>query len=194
MSKGMIQAAILLVACLLLAADAGAQIYKVVDEEGNVTYTDQRPSADAQPMDLPELSVIETDVEVPETPQPGAAAAEGEEKPPTPRELRRRYSDFRILQPQQEETFWGTGNTVVVAWGSSREMLPDITARLYVDGQPQDVSPNGSLSLTLDRGEHNVYAELLDSRKRRIVNTDTVTFFVKQYSQNFNRPRPNPGN
>lgn len=192
MNKGMIQAAVLLVACLLLAAEASAQIYKVVDKDGNVTYTDQRPSADAEPMDLPELSVIETDIEVPEQPQPGEAAAEAEAggEPLTPRQLRRRYSDFRILQPAQEETFWGTANSVVVAWGSSQEMLPEITARLYVDGQPQQVPPNGSLTLTLDRGEHQVYAELLDGRNRRILATETITFFVKQFSQNFNRPRP----
>lgn len=186
MNKGMIQAAILLVACLFVAAEAGAQIYKVVDKDGNVTYTDQRPSADAEPMDLPELSVIETDIQVPEQPQAGAAQAAGESEPPTPRQLRRRYSDFRILQPEQEETFWGTANSVVVAWGTSQEMLPEITARLYLDGQPQQVPPNGSLTLTLDRGEHQVYAELLDDRKRRIVATETVTFFVKQFSQNFN--------
>jgi hypothetical protein len=37
----------------------------------------------------------------------------------------------------------------------------------------------------LDRGEHNVYAELKDAQGRRIARTDTVTFFMKQGSQNF---------
>jgi hypothetical protein len=109
-------------------------------------------------------------------------------KPPTPRELRSLYSDFRITQPQQEETFWGTENTVAVAWGSAQPVLPDLSVRLYVDGQVQDVAGSGSVSLTLARGEHTVYAELLDARKRRIVTTDTITFFVKQHSANFNGP------
>ena len=38
------------------------------------------------------------------------------------------------------------------------------------------------MTLTLDRGEHNVYVELLDARKRRVLTTNTVTFFVKQGS------------
>lgn len=194
MSKGMIGtlfSLLLFVTGPAAVVAASGEIYKVVDKDGNVTYTDQRPSSDAQPVDLPELSVVETDIDVPES-SPSAASAEGEAKPPTPRELRRQFADFRIIQPAQEETFWGTANSVVVSWGSSQSAPPELSARLYVDGQPQDVPVSGSVTLTLDRGEHQVYAELLDARKRRVVTTDTVTFFVKQHSVNFNRPAVRP--
>ena len=64
MNKGLI---IAWLGCLVLAgplaAQSGGEIYKVVDEHGNVTYTDQRPSEGAVPMDLPPLSVVETDFE-----------------------------------------------------------------------------------------------------------------------------------
>lgn len=193
MNKGLIRTLLPLLALVLpLSALPEGEIFRVVDKDGNVTFTDQRPSADAQPMVLPPLSVIQTDVPPP-PPSPPAEAAAEELKPPTKGELRRMYSDFRITQPRQEETFWGTGNTVVVAWGSSQPMLPDLSVRLYVNGQAQDVVGSGSVSLTLDRGTHTVYAELLDARKRRIVTTDTITFFVKQHSANFNRPGAAPG-
>jgi hypothetical protein len=183
MNKGLIWTLLPLLSLMLpLSALPEGEVYRVVDKDGNVTYTDQRPSAEAQPMDLPELSVIKTDV----PPPPASESAVEVIKPPTPRELRRLYSDFRITRPQQEETFWGTENTVVVAWGSSQPVLPDLSAKLYVDGQAQDVAGSGSVSLTLERGEHTVYAELLDARNRRIVTTDTITFFVKQHSANFN--------
>lgn len=194
MSKGMIGALILLFALWPgPALPQSGEIYKIVDKDGNVIYTDQRPPGGAEPMDLPELSVIETDVQVPAKPSADEVAAGAEPAPMTPRELRRQFADFRITQPQQDETFWGTANTVVVAWGSAQEMPPELSARLYVDGAPQDVPPRGSLSLTLERGEHNVYVELLDGRKRRVLATETVTFFVKQYSQNFNRQNPGGG-
>jgi hypothetical protein len=45
------------------------------------------------------------------------------------------------------------------------------------------VTGSGSVSLTLDRGEHQVYAELLNAQNRRIVATETVTFFVMQGSR-----------
>jgi hypothetical protein len=193
MNKGMIRTlSALLALALPLAVTAEGEIYKVVDKDGNVTFTDQRPSDASQPMDLPPLSVIESGVEVPEPAAEAEAGEAAEVREPTPRELRRQFGDFRITQPAQEETFWGTANTVVVAWGSSQPALPDMSARLYLDGTPQDVPASGNLSLTLDRGEHTVYAELLDARKRRIVTTETVTFFVHQHSVNFNRPAASP--
>lgn len=193
MNKGMIRTlSALLALALPLAVTADGEIYKVVDKDGNVTFTDQRPSDASQPMDLPPLSVIESGVEVPEPAAEAEAGEAAEVREPTPRELRRQFGDFRITQPAQEETFWGTANTVVVAWGSSQPALPDMSARLYLDGTPQDVPASGNLSLTLDRGEHTVYAELLDARKRRIVTTETVTFFVHQHSVNFNRPAASP--
>jgi hypothetical protein len=183
MNKGLIRTLLTLATLVLpLAALPEGEIYKVVDKDGNVIYTDQRPSPAAEPMDLPELSVIQT-----EAPPPPAAATAVEEQaePPTARELRKLYADFRITQPQPEETFWGTENTVAVAWGSSQPVPPEMAVKLYVDGVAQDVAGTGSVSLTLDRGEHTVYAELLDARKRRIVTTETITFFVKQHSVNF---------
>ena len=173
--------------------DRDLERFTYVDEDGNVTFTDQRPADGGTPMDLPPLSVIETDIQVPE-PQAEGAEAAAESQEPTPRDLRRQFRDFRIIQPANEETFWGTANTVVVSWGSSQPALPEMSALLYVNGEPQEVASQGSTTLTLDRGEHQVYAELRDSRKRRIITTDTVTFFVKQHSVNFNRPAVGPRN
>ncbi len=188
MNKGLISALIPLVLLLLpLTVMAEGDIYKVVDKDGNVTFTDQRPSADAQPVELPPLSVISTDL--PDTPAVATQSADSDEpKPPTTQELRRQFSDFRIIQPENEETFWGTENQVVVTWGSSQAIPPEMNVTLYVDGQGREVSGEGSVTLTLDRGEHQVYAELRDERKRRVVTTSTVTFFVKQHSVGFNRP------
>jgi hypothetical protein len=193
MNKGMIRKLPPLLALWLpLTLAAQGEIYRVVDKDGNVTFTDQRPSATAQPMDLPPLSVIESDIQVQEPTV--EAATSSEPQAPTPRDLRRQYSDFRITQPEQEETFWGTANSVVVGGGTSEPPLPDMSARLYVDETPQDVPAIGNVSLTLDRGEHNVYAELLDARKRVIVTTQPVTFFIHQNSVNFNQRAVSPPN
>lgn len=194
MKNGMITSLIML--AILMASPvvfAEGEIYKVVDENGNVTFTDQRPSSDAQPMDLPPLSVIKSDVE---SSAAAAAAAQAEAenaRPPSPRDLRKLFSDFSITRPLPEETFWGTANTVVVTWASSQQILPGMKVMLYVNGKAQEAPPEGGVSLTLDRGEHQVYAELRDERNRRIISTDPVTFFVKQNSVNFNRPGINPG-
>lgn len=191
MNKGLISALIpLAFLALPLNAVSEGEIFKVVDEDGNVTFTDQRPTGDAEPVDLPPLSVISTDIQVPETPAQGAVAEEP--KAPSTRELRKQFRDFRIIQPQAEETFWGTENTVVVTWGSDQEIPGTMSVMLFVDGAGQRAPATGGVTLTLDRGEHQVYAELRDQWNRRIVTTDTVTFFVKQHSVNFNRPSIGP--
>lgn len=162
-----------------------AQVYKVVDENGNVTYTDQPPPDGTPPMDLPEISVVDTsDVQGYVSPVQDDAADQG--GPKSPRELRRMFRDFRILAPTPDETFWGTANTVVVSWGADAPYEPGMSVSIVVDGQSYERDPNSNLPLTLDRGEHQVFAELRDQDGRRIVTSDTVTFNVKQGSRLIN--------
>lgn len=189
MSKGMIRAVSLTGFFLLSVSLAWAgDVWKVVDEDGNVIYTDQPPADGSPPMKLPELSIIETNIQVNQKP----AAGDGEVKALTSGELRKLYRDFRIIRPLPDETFWGTASTVVVTWGSTTPITPDLNVRLFVDGKAQEAPAAGAVSLTLDRGEHKVFAELRDARNRRIMKTKPVTFFVKQNSVNFNRARPAP--
>lgn len=191
MNKGLVPVLLggLIFASVLQVASAAGEIYKVVNPDGSVTFTDQKPAPGAQPVELKPLSVVETDIQVP----PAAVAGEeGSEAPPTSREMRRMYRDFGIRQPQPEETFWGTANTVTIAWGSSQAPLDGMQAVLFIDGDRQNVPPAGSVTVALDRGEHEVHAELRDSGNRRIVTSEKVTFFIKQHSVNFNRPRPSP--
>ncbi len=183
MSKGMIKTIVISTAALFLAATAwSGEIYKVVDKDGNVIFTDQSPGDGTQPMNLPELSVIETDSADTQAPALASAAAE-QPSGPTARELRQMFSDFSITQPANDEAFWGTANTVTVSWASQTPPTAGMNVLLYVDNNPQMVTGSGSVSLTLDRGEHQVYAELLNAQNRRIVATETVTFFVMQASR-----------
>jgi hypothetical protein len=193
MIKGLMHAAAMAAMATWICSSAQAEVYKVVDEHGNVTYTDQAPPDGSAPIELPELSVIETDY------PPAEAAAGSDDQPPesstdsalTPRQLRKMYQDFRISRPAQEETIWGTDRPVVVSWNSSAALQPDMSVRLFVNGQAMANTQDQMAALELVRGEYQVYAELLDARGRRIVATPTVTFFVKQ-SAIGNQPIPTP--
>ena len=189
MNKGWIPVLVILLSPLVATAEG--EIYKIVNPDGSVTFTDQRPAPGAEPIELQPLSVVETDIPVPEE---AGADAEETSSEPTARDLQRMYRDFRITQPQNEETFWGTGNQVTVSWGASKSIREDLNVTLYVDGTAQPGPASGSVTLTLDRGEHQVYAVLRDVNRRRIAVTETVIFFVRQHSVNFNRPAPTPRN
>ena len=52
------------------ASQALAEVYKTVDKDGNVIYTDQPPDPQSKPMDLPGLSVIAP--QLPANPTPAA--------------------------------------------------------------------------------------------------------------------------
>ena len=175
----------ILVIALLLTTPLPAEIYRVVDKDGNVTFTDQPPDDGTEPMDLPDLSVIQTESAGKPYESPSAVQEE-EASEAMLVKLRKTYSDFRILQPQNEETFWGTANTVVVSWGSETPLQAGMTVKLYVDGKPRDVSGSASTSLQLERGTHQVHAELYGDGDQPLITTAKVTFFVKQASIGYN--------
>jgi hypothetical protein len=103
-----------------------------------------------------------------------------------PSELREMYRDFKITQPQNEETFWGTANAVFVSWSSSTNPTAGMSARLFVDGEARQAPATGGLTLMLDRGEHQVYVHLLDAQNRVIVASEKITFYVKLNSVDTN--------
>jgi len=180
MDKGMTGLRILVLLLSCFCVTAYGQIYKVVDKDGNVTYTDQAPGHGSEPMDLPELSVVSTDYEAEVATTEEDPVVEEEEAELTRRELHRLYRDFRISRPAPEETFWGTENTVVVGWESSEPLQPGMTVQFTIDGAKQPASLENMMALTLDRGAHTVSALLLDARGRPLATADTVTFYVHQ--------------
>jgi len=194
MFRGLATGKVLVLLLVCICSTAYGQIYKVVDKDGNVTYTDQAPADGSPPMDLPELSVVTTDYEEEATEQAAAVPAEEaeaaveEDKPLTRKELRNLYRDFRISRPAPEETFWGTENTVVMAWESSEPLQSGLTVRFNLDGAAQPAGTEKMIAVTLDRGSHTVSASLVDANGRSLMTTDTVTFYVHQQSVRGNGP------
>ncbi len=169
-----------------------AEIYKTIDEHGNVVYTDQPPSQDAKPLDLPGLSIISPQKPEPPPNIPGSVRAstgpepEAQQEVTSIRELRRGYRDFAIVSPTQDQTIWGTGNEAAIAWNTRYQLQKGMSVTVYIDGAAQPSTTNTAISLgQLDRGSHEVYAVLTDSGNRRIASAARVTFHIKQYSVNF---------
>ena len=83
----------------------------------------------------------------------------------------------------------------MAAWDTRYALQEGMQVTFVLDGQSQDPTTDTSMVMAdLNRGEHVVYAELRDARGRFVARTDPVTFYIKQYSANFNnRPQPKPG-
>mgnify|MGYP003342556996 FL=1 len=179
-----------LLICLSCFALSGfAQVYKTVDEDGNVVYTDQAPEPDAEPMKLPELSVVST-VERPSVEQQDDTE-EGVEEVTDIRELREGHRDFRITSPTQEETIQGTANSLLVTWDAQYRLQPGMSVVVSVDGNRQPATASYSITVEqIDRGEHTVSAQLFDARNRVIAEASPVVFFMRQGT--VSQPRRGP--
>ncbi len=178
MDKGLTGSTLIMMLLMCFCLNANGQIYKIVDKDGNITYTDQAPGDGSAPMELPELSVVTTDYAT--DPVDTAPVPDAAEDDTSPKALRKLYRDFHISRPAPEETFWGTENTVVVAWETSAALQDGMKVRFTIDGVAQTASTENMLGVTLDRGTHTVSAAIIDASGRPVVTADPVTFFVHQ--------------
>lgn len=170
----------------LFAAAAQAEIYKVVDEDGNVTYTDQKPHPDAQPVQLRGLSIISPQQPTTQPPSRTKDEAAEEEAVTSIRALRRGYRDFTLVSPEQDQTIWGNETPMTVVWNTQYALQPGMQVTVYLNGTPQPPTSSPAVNIgRLNRGSYQVYAELTDARNRSIATTQTVDFYIRQHSALF---------
>lgn len=165
-----------------------AQVYKVVDKDGNVTFTDQQPADGSKPVKLAPISVIENPG-YEKAPEPTAAPDPTAEKELSLKDTRKIYRDFAIVSPGQEESVWKPDGPIVVAWSTRTALEKGMKVTLFLDGKANQTTVQPIIPLSgMDRGEHTVKAELRDSKNRLVATAETITFFVRQPTV-YNRAR-----
>lgn len=171
--------ALVLPARQLLAAN----VYKVVDEDGNVTYTDQPPDPGAKPVDLPGLSIVERPEYQENARTPSQDNSEANEQN-SMRDLQRMYRQFQIVSPTPEQSLWGTANTASIAWDAGAPLQPGMRVKVMLDGEAMEPTTSSVINTgRLDRGEHQVSAVLIDADGNSVMQAQPVTFFIKQQIQ-----------
>ena len=200
----------LLAVCLFWSASQAGPVYRWVDENGQVNYSD-RPGPDAVPMELP------TDATLPDAglsaTAPGAGphstapeaglsstapnaglstpatrpSADGTASAPAAA-----YESLAVIQPAPHETLWGTAGAVQVAIEISPGLKPPHRFGLYLDGALTDLRTRATRFGVADvhRGEHTLRAVVLDEEGDELLQSAPVTFFVQQTSVHYPR---NPG-
>lgn len=186
---------VLVVLALGLAVSLAAQaqtVYRTTDAQGNVTFTDN-PERGGEEVELTPLTVVPSrevrqEQAVPRVDGSGAAVA-------SPGQPFMPYDSFRILAPANEETLpTGHAGNVEVELDIVPELREDHRVRLLLNGRvSQSAMHTSAFMLTnLDRGEHQLQAELLDAGGEVRHRTSPVTLYVQRASvnlpQNPNRP------
>ena len=173
-----------LIAVWLFGSAAQAvPVYRWVDENGQVNYSD-RPGPGAV---LIELSTGAPSLDVgPSSPRGPQRAME----PQTP--AVGAYETLAVLQPASRETLWGTAGRVEITIGISPDLQPRHSLALYLDGELAEfgIHATGFAIEGVPRGEHTIQAMALDEADRELLRSAPVTFFVQQTSIHYPR---NPG-
>lgn len=173
-----------LIAILFLGSTAqAAPVYRWVDENGQVNYSD-RPGPGAV---MIELSTGAPSLDAgPSTPTGQQRSME----PQTPAVAA--YDTLAVLQPASRETLWGTAGRVEIAVGIFPDLQPRHSLALYLDGALAElgIHTTGFAIEDVPRGEHTVQAVVLDEADRELLRSAPVTFFVQQTSIHYPR---NPG-
>jgi hypothetical protein len=175
--------ALLVTLGLAFAPLAAQEIYKTVDEDGNVVYTDRKPSEDAEPVTLPELTVVDP-VELGDPSAVGAGQSNRSPDDPA--------SDFglSIVSPRPEETVRNTAYVLAVDVATDRE-LPSGTRLAYlIDGEVREQTR--ALSTEIEevwRGEHQLSVELRSGDGEVLAAAGPVTFYMHQPSRLRQNPR-----
>jgi hypothetical protein len=164
---------LLVIILVVGACAANAALYRGVDAEGNVVYSD-RPFEDAEEFTPPAISVVDT---------PESKAAKKAAEVEKPAEFK--YTDFDIASPANKETIRNQPDVVV-----SLKLKPGLNTAeshsiwLLLDGKLV-VKNSKSLSLSLGRlirGAHTLQAQVRDGNGKIVVRTRAVVVYIHQTS------------
>lgn len=161
--------------CLLCVSPvAGAGIYKSVDENGKVIYTDNPNGKKADPVKLPPLNT---------QPPPTATAAPIPEQNMAPERAPKEY-DIRISSPADQTQIPPGQRNLTVAANLAPGLHSTHKVQVYINGSPHG-SPSESTSVTIDniyRGTHQIVVEVLDRWGNTISRSEPVTVYVHRVS------------
>ncbi|MFN2327832.1 MAG: DUF4124 domain-containing protein [Chromatocurvus sp.] len=168
---------------LLFAASAFAsatEIYKHIDADGNITFSDQPPAAGetAEKVHLRELNTTPAT-----TPSAGSSASDTAEASNAPEQPE---FAIRIASPTDETTIaMGPGNVTVTA--QATPPLGRLEAlQLYMDGEAVG-DPQRGTTWSLEgllRGPHDLAIERLDRRGNSLARSESVRIYVLRPSVN----------
>jgi hypothetical protein len=162
----------------LLASTAGAsEIYKWIDDDGVVHYSDQ-PRDGAERVNLPKANTISAPIHN-RTNTAGDESAPAETGPFS-------YESLTVTSPAAEETLWNIEGVLNVSLAVTPALQPGHQVRVYHNGELQEDVRGLSFQLQeVWRGVHNLQAEILDESGKMMIRSQPNRFYVQQNTVGF---------
>lgn len=154
-------------------ATAASGIYKSVDEDGNVVFSDE-PSPGAEKIEKKEIPTIPSTV--PEVDFSTDNTATNDEKAGI-------YSNIQIVNPAHDTAVRENAGNINVSVALQPALLNSHEIALFMDGTEvaRGRSPVFQFS-NIDRGTHTLTAAVFDSTGRELARSDTITFTLLRHS------------
>lgn len=179
--------ALLVLSLLLVTATAQATIYRWVNAQGDVVFSDTPPpNGKAQKLELNHpLDTIQTPQQ-PLSPPPGLAPGNGNQ--------RSAYRALTITSPANNQAIRANNGDITVSLNLMPALMPGDRIRLFMDGAQVYSGTSTQIPLhNVDRGSHTLYAAVEGRAGGIAIRSPGVTFSVLRHSVLFN-PGQSPTN
>lgn len=153
-----------------MANTAFAEIYKTVDKNGRITYTDVPPAnTEAKPVELKAINSLPTPAAIPNT---GAINTNTNNQAPL--EYR-----VQILAPENGKTLLSDERSVTVSIAINQNLSNGDLFAYKLDGSTLTTTQEMTYTVTEPpRGEHNLTVEVIDADGKSLAQSNTITVVV----------------
>jgi hypothetical protein len=164
-----------------LSLPAQAEIYKTVDEQGNVVFTDIPPREDdenAEQIIIENPNSFAVEEAIPNADAWIVEPEEGEgEEPPF------RYLALEIVSPADDEPIRENAGNITVITNLNPRLQRGHVARLLMDGDVVQEGPQASFSLAnVDRGTHTISVEIVNESGEVLIRSGESTFHLLRFA------------
>ncbi len=173
----------------MVATPALAQdVYRWVDDDGVVHYSDS-PREGAEKVEVREPQTYSVREALPATPTARDSSAQ------VPPDAVDAYESVRIAKPAHDSVAWNTAGEIAVevAVNPPLNRAAGHKVMVYLNGMPVAGTPVASTTIGLTgihRGTYELYATVVDGQGRHIVQSDPISFHVRQTSIQNPQRRP----
>ena len=177
----------LAMAALLSAPVAQAQVYRTVDANGNVIFTDKKPKNDVQ-AETVEIGPILTLPATPVKPRPPRTSSQQNKSASAV------YESIVITAPADEKTFRNAPSITVTA-----KVTPPARSghrfRLLLDGNVEQDNDSPQFKIEQpSRGAHSLQVQVIDRQGKALISSKVSTIYVHRHSVHFDKEAaPLPG-
>ena len=168
--------AVILLLCWPISTTAQT-IYRHVDAQGNITFSDEPPTDDSEVIHLEEVPTVSL-------PRPRAQPSPTRDSPA--RDQTRgagQPPEVRITSPEHDSSFWAPGGDYSVEASLSDPLPPGWSLGLDIDGVRIGQSASGNFTVTnVNRGTQEAVVHVLNAQGDIMGTSSTVRFTVHRPS------------